>query len=170
MRLFSSLLLIILLFTAPAFATAQFSELLEYNGKPERMFAVPLEGYFSAGHPKPDMFRGPMCTACWRGYVGKWKIMDGYLYLVSLHQCCSQSPKEFPLDGVNPEWKSPVKASWFTGTLRIVQGKMLRYTHMGFQSVYERDLLIEVKEGKVVGEKAVDNTREEPKHEKTQGN
>ncbi|NLI28684.1 MAG: hypothetical protein GX423_01265, partial [Nitrospiraceae bacterium] len=76
MRIFSSLLLILLLFTAPAFATAQFSELLDYNGKPERMFSVPLESYFSAGHPKPDMFRGPMCTACWRGYVGKWKIMD----------------------------------------------------------------------------------------------
>ncbi len=56
MRLFSSLLLIILLFTAPAFATAQFSELLEYNGKPERMFSVPLESYFSAGIPNLTCF------------------------------------------------------------------------------------------------------------------
>lgn len=168
MRFIPAVLISILLFATSAFATAQFSELLERNGVPEKMFSEPLESYFSAEHPRPDMFRGPMCTACWRGYVGKWKIEDGYLYLVSLHKCCTSEPKTFPLDGVNPEWKSPVKATWFTGTLRIVQGKMLNYRHMGFQSQYERDLFIEIKAGKVISEKVVDNTGNATKQDSQQ--
>lgn len=157
MRFIPAVLISILLFTTSAFATAQFSELLEINGVPEKMFSTPLERYFSAENPKPDMFAGPICTACWRGYVGKWKIQDGYLYLVSLHQCCAQEPKNFPLDEINPAWTSPVRATWFTGTLKIVQGKLLQYTHMGFESKYERNLYIEIKEGKVVRENVVDN-------------
>jgi hypothetical protein len=157
MRILASLVLCLLL-PASAFATAQFSELLDYKGTTEKMFSVPLESYFSPENPKPELLRGPMCTACWRGYVGKWKIEDGYLHLVSLHQCCAQNPKEFPLDAINPEWKSPVRATWFTGTLRIVQGRMLRYTHMGFQSKYERDLSLQIEDGKVVGERVIENT------------
>ncbi|HSW62556.1 MAG TPA: hypothetical protein VLH56_04465 [Dissulfurispiraceae bacterium] len=148
----------ILFFASSAFATAQFSELLEYRGETEKMFSVPLENYFSPENPKPEPFTKNLCTACRRGYVGKWKIEDGYLCLVSLHQCCTQEPKAFPLEAINPEWKSPVRATWYTGTLRIVQGRLMKYTHMEFKSKYERDLFIQIEGGKVMSEKVVDNT------------
>ncbi len=158
MRLIPILLISILLSASTAFATAQFSELIDCNGTTEKMFSVPLESYFSHENPKPETFTKNLCTACWRGYVGKWKIEDGYLYLVSLHECCAQNPKGFPLDRINPEWKAPVRATWYTGTLRIVQGRIIKYTHMGFQSKYERDLYIQIEDGKVAGEKVIDNT------------
>ena len=36
---------------------------------------------------------------------------------------------------------------------------MLRYVHMGYGSVYERDVFLRIENGKVVGEDVVDNTR-----------
>ncbi len=54
-----------------------------------------------------------------------------------------------------------VFASWFTGELRIPDGKMLRYVHMGYGSVYERERFIQIKEGLVVSERIVDNSGKE---------
>ena len=39
---------------------------------------------------------------------------------------------------------APVFASWFTGLLRIPQGKLLKYVHGGFGSLQERDLIISI--------------------------
>ena len=38
---------------------------------------------------------------------------------------------------VFPGKTKPLKAEWFTGTLRIPQGKPIQYVHMGYQTVYE---------------------------------
>ncbi len=50
-----------------------------------------------------------------------------------------------------------VFASWFTGELRIPVGKILRYVHMGYGSVYEQERFIEVKAGILVSERIHDN-------------
>ena len=38
-------------------------------------------------------------------------------------------------------------------------GKMLQYVHMGYGSVYEREIMLAVESGKVVAESTVDNTQ-----------
>lgn len=43
-----------------------------------------------------------------------------------------------------------VFASWYTGTLRAPFGQLLEYVHAGYESIYEYDLLIDIKEGVVV--------------------
>jgi hypothetical protein len=53
------------------------------------------------------------------------------------------------LDAVMNARKSPVFASWFTGMLRMPQGKMLEYVHGGFGSLHERDLIVSVESGVV---------------------
>jgi len=65
-----------------------------------------------------------------------------------------------PLDKLFPGQKSPVKATWYSGTLHVTQGKVIRYVHAEFASQFERDVYVEIEEGKVVGEKAVENKRE----------
>jgi len=50
-----------------------------------------------------------------------------------------------------------VFAHWFTGRLRAPQGKMLQYIHMGFNSTYEFDLLIEIDRGVVTRTKLKSN-------------
>ena len=84
-------------------------------------------------------------TACWRGYQGTWEIRDDRFYLVSIKgQYRLASPQ-------------PVLADWFTGVLRIPQRELLEYVHMGFGSVYERELHIKIEQGLVVDQRTIDN-------------
>ncbi|MEW5723585.1 MAG: hypothetical protein AB1896_10800 [Thermodesulfobacteriota bacterium] len=150
----------LLLLPGLALATAQFPERLVYHGQEMFIFSEPLEYYFSEDHPRPRVFEeGGMCTACWRGYVGTWKIEDGVLYLVALSDCgCGTEPREIPLSVVFPDQAPPIKAEWYSGVLRVPQGEQLMYVHMGYASQYERDLLIRVEKGRVVREVVIDNT------------
>ena len=92
-------------------------------------------------------------TACWRGYIGTWEIKDDKFYLKKIDGAVRLAKKE------------PIQATWFTGVLRIPQGKELHYVHMGFGSIYERDLLIKIQEGVVVDQKVIDNTDKAKKAE-----
>jgi hypothetical protein len=78
-------------------------------------------------------------TACWRRYRGTWEIVDGKLYLMHI-----EGDPEL-------EAKLPLHADWFTGVLRVPIGEMLLYVHMGFGSVYEREIHIRIERGGVVG-------------------
>jgi len=49
-------------------------------------------------------------------------------------------------------------ASWFTGTIKCGQGELLNYVHMGFNSTYERDLMLEFEDGVLVDTHFRDNT------------
>lgn len=48
-----------------------------------------------------------------------------------------------------PGFPEKVFAQWYSGTLRIPQGELLKYVHMGYGSTYERDLLLDVQWGVV---------------------
>ena len=89
-----------------------------------------------------------VCTACWRGYVGTWEIKEGRFYLVNLNG-------RFVLEG------GPLFAYWFTGVLRIPKGKLLRYVHMGFGSVFEEELHIKIEKGIVTNTRTIDNCNKE---------
>lgn len=102
------------------FATQQVPEVLVYNGTTNDMYSTPLESFFSAEKPKVFLEK-PSSTACWRGYVGTWKIEDDQLYLVALQEGDPRTGA-IPLDKVSPKWVSPVKAMWFTGTIQIGKG------------------------------------------------
>mgnify|MGYP003343981068 CR=1 FL=1 len=83
-------------------------------------------------------------TACWRGYIGSWSIKDDKFYLTKI-----QGP--FKIKG-----RQPIFAEWFSGVLRIPQGKLLHYVHMGFGSVYEKELHVKIEKGVVIKRRVVD--------------
>ena len=69
-------------------ATSQVPERLVYGGITNDMYSTPLESLFSADNPKPKLFyERPSSTACYRGYVGTWKVGNDELYLVALQSC-----------------------------------------------------------------------------------
>jgi hypothetical protein len=84
-------------------------------------------------------------TACWRGYIGTWELKDGRFYLVSVQG-------RYRIEGTEP-----IFADWFTGVLRIPEGELLEYVHMGFGSVYEYETHIKIEKGIVVDERRIDN-------------
>jgi hypothetical protein len=88
-------------------------------------------------------------SACWRRYLGTWAIIDGQFYLVRL-------------DGkVRLAQVQPLLADWFTGVLRVPVGDRLVYVHMGFGSVYAKELHIMIERGKVMGRRTYHNEKRE---------
>ena len=149
---------LVLLFATPAWPTAQIPEKIVYEGTEGFLFTNPLETYFTKDNPRPE-FAAPH-TACWRGYVGSWEIREDTLYLTDLKAWLRDSegkaaPAEF--ERIFPGKTKPVKADWFTGTLRIPRGKPIRYVHMGYQTVYEYDVFLRVDAGKVIDRQTIDN-------------
>ncbi len=132
--------------------TAQFGENLRYDGREMSMATHPLGDYFALGGVNPgfgeDWPRG--CTALWRGDIGSWEIVGGRLYLIAIN-VMPGSRVAANLETVFPGYPDRVFAHWYTGTLRVPQGKVLKYVHMGYQSTFESDLLIDVARG-VIGE------------------
>ena len=128
--------------------TAQFGEKLHYEGRVVSMCTNPLGDYFALGGAQPDFDCN--CTALWRGYVGTWDIKDGRLYLIGLSGSLKDGT-DADLASVFPEFPDRVFAHWYSGTLRIPEGRMLEYVHMGYASKYENDLMIHMEKGVVVG-------------------
>jgi len=127
--------------------TAQASEYLKDDGQLVAMLTTPLEDYFNQGGPHPGFQN--TSTALWRGYVGTWEIVDDRLYLTEVNGWL-RSGREATLQSVFPDATDRVFAHWFSGQLRMAQGRLMRYVHRGFSSAYERDLLVTVKDGVVL--------------------
>lgn len=130
--------------------TAQIGEVLRYGGNTVRMCDTPLSAYFARGgrRPEPD-FDCFGCTALWRGYVGTWEIANDHLYLVGLSGDLEDGSVA-NLATVFPDYPDRVFAHWYSGTIRIPEGKLIEYVHMGFASRYERDVFLRFRSGVLI--------------------
>ena len=137
--------------------TAQVHEKIRYQGKRMRLAST---RHFPEDHPRIHLSSEKeveamatdsqteiiFSTACWREYIGSWSIRRGKLYLTKLEG-------RFRLEG-----KEAIFADWFTGTLRIPRGKVLDYIHMGFDTVYEQEIILTVDQGLVKNTEVVPST------------
>ena len=109
---------------------------------------------------------GVRVTSNWRGYVANWEVEGDTLYLVGLDSwiCKDLRPENCKRADLKELFgeklrDGKVKADWFTGELRMPDGEQLQYVHMGYGSVYEREIVLKVEKGKVTGEEVIDNTK-----------
>ena len=133
--------------------TAQAREILIYKGKKYGMATEPLEPYIEAN----DIRFSSMieCSGCWRGYIGTWSIEDNRLYLIDIDT--DDNGKKVKLEDLFPN-QEKVFADWFTGELHIPYGKLMKYVHQGYASLYEKELFLNVQKGIVISEREIDNT------------
>ncbi len=143
----------------------QTGERITYDDKNLSMFSEPLESYFSDEHPRPNFYA--RLTSCYRGYVGSWKIEENRLYLLELDgdiisECPSGEVKYRPIDLIDvlTASESPVFANWYSGELRIVDGKCTSYIHAGYLSSYETEIILNVEKGVVIDTQSIN--REHP--------
>jgi hypothetical protein len=155
----------VILLTDHAFATGQEPDHLFYKGKTEIIFNNPLERYFNKQRPKPaKLFTNSVCSAIWRGYIATWEIKKKTLYLVKMVEGnCGKNPAVIPLDKLFVGQKTKVKAEWFSGKLRIQQGKQLRYIDYGYETLYEKEVLLIIEKGLLVGEETIVHSRQQAK-------
>lgn len=126
--------------------TAQAGDIIIYNGKKHSMTSEPLFYYII--HRRDIQFVAPS-TLCYRGYFGTWEIKEGKLYLIHL-KAYIKGYEKVGVDYLFPG-QSEAFASWFTGEIRIPTGKLLKYVHSGYESIFQKELLLFFLEGKFCG-------------------
>lgn len=154
-----------------AFGTAQVPDKLILDSKEVLLFENPLDPWLEKNPPKPEFCYYDIANSSnnWRGYQATWKISGDRLLLLEVAKRRSVpkwrgwlSLRDYEYRAVPVEWymagkKLPVFAEWYSGRLRIPQGEMTRYVHMGYGSEYERELLIEIKNGVLVARAEISN-------------
>jgi hypothetical protein len=128
--------------------TVQTKDSIIVKGIKYDLYTYPLDSYWSKKNPKPGI-RMPR-TSCWRGYIATWEIIDEYLYLTDIQYFAPGEDQG--IDYVFPNNSGKVKATWFTGELKIPIGDELTSQVM-WDTVYETDWFIEINEGKVVSQR-----------------
>ena len=56
---------------------------------------------------------------------------------------------ELSIKSLFPQAEGPICAEWYSGQLRCPVGPIIEYRDSGFDSVYERDMLIDIANGHV---------------------
>jgi hypothetical protein len=156
-------------------ATAQAPDMIVYDNKVYDLFSNPLESFYRerGGRPQFRIQPNTFSSGNQRGYVAIWVIEDDALYLRGIKSRICDPDAQGDSNCRRADLKelfgekskgAGVHADWFSGELRIPEGEMLEYVHGGYASVFERDIILKVEAGKVVGRTAVDNTKSK-KHE-----
>jgi hypothetical protein len=133
--------------------TAQIMERLIIDGKEMRMAHEPLSIYLKNNDLGKELVS--YSSACWRGYLGTWEIIDSKLYLVNLEATTTNLHK-VGIDHFFPK-KDKVFASWFTGEIRVPNGELLHYQHMGYMSVFEEDEFLNIENGVLINKRIIKN-------------
>jgi hypothetical protein len=151
----------IFLFCKFSYGTGQVPDYLVYKGDTLAIFSNPLEKHFEqTGKRELIDFVGCGSTACWRGYKAIWELKGDKLYLVqvtSCHNSCGLEVKNADLKKMFGT--DTVFANWFTGKIIVPQGERVQYIHMGYASIYEKELHISFKSGIKTSEKTISNEK-----------
>lgn len=126
------------------YATAQIPDYIRYNGKTYSLFTNPMESYFFEFPDKRP--KGQFFTANWRGYVATFEIKQNELYIIRIDSGGFNVIKEC-INGLDT-----TKVDWFNGLLILPYGERIKYVHLGYESLYEHYILIEIHNGNVYKE------------------
>ena len=134
-----------------AFGTGQVPDYLILDKDTLALFSNPLEQYFEQIGKREliDFDGGCGSTACWRGYKAIWELKNDSLFLrriAACHEDCG-NPKDANLIAMFGE--SMPFASWVDGDIIVPRGKLLEYIHMGYASIYEKEQIFTIKQGKL---------------------
>lgn len=119
------------------------------------LYSNPLEQYWHVNKRRRPLFISSL--GCKRGYVATWELMDKMLILRSIEGRIRRKyflfwnrVVSYSLKMLFPNVNNNIVASWFTGKIRIPQGKRTFYVHHDYDSRFERELIITIENGKVM--------------------
>lgn len=134
---------------------AQVPDKIVYNGEQLELYSNPLELFWTnTGKNRPQFISS---TECKRGYIAGWEIRNSKLLLKEIEGTYERNfiffkkKARYTLKSLFRRSKNkPVLAAWFSGKIRIPIGKMTMYEHSGYDSRFEKELIISILEGEVV--------------------
>ena len=144
-----------------AYATGQESDVIYYRGQQWWLLARPADADSSLSAALYKNLPADRCqsTANWGGYVGYWSVHGGILVLDSIMvglvkdgECVDTTLPDSFIQQVFKAYedKGVVMARWYSGTLRLARGKMIRYAHEGWNRNYETEMELTVHNGGIV--------------------
>lgn len=146
------LLLAALWFARPSFATMQMPEQLIVGRDTMPLFVLPLA---TADHATQVRIKERLneadtliiSSACWRGYVGYWRLEEGQLWLERLDTF--HGKPLFTAEELFPELaeQGRVRASWFSGEICYGRGEKV---YIEDRMIYEEEWTATVEAGRVV--------------------
>jgi hypothetical protein len=144
--------------------TIQFSERLLLRGQEMTMRSFPLRAYLDIVKPLVNCVSTH--TACWRGYVGEWELCDDQLYLQDLKANVMVYGVTRParLTDFFPEAKGKVFAHWFSGELRIPNGRQIYSNASRYNPQFEEEIVLTVKAGVLLEEQRIRNVEGNSPH------
>ncbi|NME70738.1 hypothetical protein [Flammeovirga aprica] len=137
-----------------SYGTPQFPDYLIYQEDTFAIHCNPLESYFE-GKERPEFEF--LSTACWRGYIAFWEIIDDKLYLIKLeNELGDQLDLSF-----FPDWSynDIIHADWVSYSILAPYGKKLNYDYNSYSTVCEYEKEFFFKEGVVLEVKDYDNSK-----------
>lgn len=145
-------------------ATAQCGDILIWGKDTFSLFADPLVKREDIKRFRKDLDKLGVTiesTACWRGYIATWGIEGDELYLLRVQGEREGSLVDADLNVLFPGEviNGKVKADWFSGSLYLPLGECLYYVHDEYASIYEKEIELVMKEGRVVERVDYDNSR-----------
>lgn len=137
-------------------ATGQITERINDNGVIKKLCTCIIEDDTMTFDRVKELLPAQTNTALWRKYVGSWRITNDSLFLDSL---TTVADKAIDINKIYTDHTTPsgIFADWFSGTLRIVSGEIVRYIHMGWESIWEQEEFVTVDHGKVTGRRTATN-------------
>lgn len=157
--------MLLLFLPTTAFATGQASDVIYVDGQKWWLMGRPVGAdstlYVNLQARLPELVQES--TANWDRFVGYWSLDGEWLVLDSI-VCTVYEDSTYKKDYEmslpqatmsevfgNYYRDGKIVATWLTGKIRLAQGKMLLYEHMGWNRHNETEMILEVKEGRVVG-------------------
>jgi hypothetical protein len=137
--------------------TEQIPDTIRLAGRELPMHSFPLDAWFAhSGRRSPFNSED---SHHWRGYIATWEMHADRLYLVKLRSHLADG-RTGNLGDLFPGFPDRVFAHWYSGELRIPQGKEIGYIHAGFGPIHESTLCLAVRKGVVTGRRvdATDTT------------
>jgi hypothetical protein len=142
---------------------AQLADIIWMDGEKKDLYSNPLEEYFLKRRKRRPAFY--VLDVCRRGYVATWEVRDGQLFLINLEgdiESNSIFSRKIKKCTVSTIFKKAdpkgVKAVWFSGKLRVPQGNMTQYEDSGYESRFEKEIILTVENGEVLKKRTLDYT------------
>ena len=140
--------------------TAQIGDRILIDNKEYTLACEPLSSYLYDN--KVEKLFTAVNTACYRGYCATWKVVNDKIYLIDIEspsqirsktgsdsgESISAMQKLFP-------GQTEVFAIWVNGTLIIQFGELLKYIHMGYESICETNIYLKFENGVMIEEKTI---------------
>ncbi len=149
--------------------TGQFSDEVIFEGE-----TYSLVGISGTDLPTPADFgmeTFSSCTACWRGFLMRYRVSEGQLFL---HSMSLNTRKPVAVNGVLPPDESPGLFTHvyenidlrtdFTGSIMIAKDFISdMYVHMGFQGAesYRTVIEFEIEDGRILKTTDISDVMEE---------